>query len=257
MHVAVSAVTLLAVLPWDTLRRLLGLPSDMDPPSALSLVEMAVGEPRRSRLIALVLEGMPPREPPAGAVLGALDRGALASDMAAELLGAIGHGSAYRTLITMLYDDVDAAAAAGVAMAKVLGPRARTDLLAALRGAPTREGREGAALGLTELGDAHAATALTESGCDGLIRARVAARCAVRLTSAPELWLAYLIDERVERRRLGTEVVYVLLLADVPEARAQLVALGDAGRDAVRTALEDPELFMLPDKREALAAWVT
>ena len=39
-----------------------------------------------------------------------------------------------------------------------------------------------------------------------------------------------------------------------PDQRERL-ALGDEAKWAVQLCLEDPELYMLPDKREALEAW--
>lgn len=93
MRVGPSLVTLCAVLPWETLRRLLGLPSGMAPLGASELVRLAIEEPRRARLIGMALAGHPPREPPVGAILGALERGALAPELAVELLGCVGHRS--------------------------------------------------------------------------------------------------------------------------------------------------------------------
>ena len=255
MRVWPDLVILSSVLPWETLRRLLGLPADMAPPGPAELVRMAIDEPRRARLIGLVLAGHPPREAPAGIVLGALDRGTVSRDLAVELLGAVGHGSGYATARALLFEDPEAAPGAGVAMAQMLGLRALADLHLALRGAEERECREGAALGLAEVGDASSAVNIAEAGCDGQIRARVAARCVVRLESAPELWLTYLQHASMAHRRFGTEVVYVFLLADDAESHAQLDALGEPGRAATREALADPELFMLEDKRDALLQW--
>ncbi|HJL16265.1 MAG TPA: hypothetical protein RMH99_11450 [Sandaracinaceae bacterium LLY-WYZ-13_1] len=249
--------TLHLVLPWETLRRLLGLPSDMSPPGSVELVRMALDEPRRARLIGMALSGHTPKEPPAGMLMAALDSGALAPELAAELLGSVGHRAGYRAVRGMLFDAERsaAAAAAGVAMARILGQEASADLSLALRSAPTRQGREGAALGLTELGDVGATGLVTEAGRDGRIRVRTAARCLAGLPFDAEGWVARLDGEALEDRRLATEVVYVLVRKNDDESRARLEALGEPGRRAVRRALIDEALTMLPDKRDALLEW--
>jgi hypothetical protein len=256
MRERAAAATLPIVLPWETLRRLLGLPNDMEPPGSVELVRMALEEPRRGRLIGMALAGHPPKEPPAGMLIAALDAGRIPAKLGAELLGAVGHRAGYRSVRAMLFDPErpEAAEAAGVAMARILGRQAVADLSLALHG-PSREAREGAALGLCELGEAGAAAAVAEAGRDGRVRARVAARCVARLPFDPAEWLAQLEAEPLEARRLATEVVYVLVRQDDEDARERLEALGDAGRRAVRRALDDEALYMLPDKRDALEAW--
>lgn len=246
------------MLPWETLRRLLGLPSDMDPPGSAELVRLALEEPRRARLVAMALAGQTPKEPPAGMLIAALDAGSLAPELVAELLGAVGHRSGYRTVRAMLFDPElgPAASPAGVAMARIIGREAVGDLSLALRAAPTREGREGGAMGLAELGDPGGAAAIAEAGADGRIRARVVARCVARMPFDPDEWLLRLAAERPEERRLATEVIYVLVEKGDADAKARLAALGEEGRAGVRRALDDPELYMLPEKREALAAWL-
>jgi hypothetical protein len=257
MRVEPVAATLPIVLPWETLRRLLGLPSDMEPPGSAELVRMAIEEPRRARLIGMALGGHTPKEPPAGMLAAALEAGAITPELAAELLGAVGHRSGYRTVRAMLFEPEQggAAEAAGVAMARILGHDATADLSLALRGASEREAREGAALGLCELGDPGAAAVIAEAGRDGRVRARTAARCIARLPFDPEEWLAQLNAEALEARRLATEVVYVLVRKGDEEARERLDLLGEPGRHAVRRALDVEELYMLPDKREALEGW--
>lgn len=237
---------------------MLGLPSDMEPPGSVELVRMAIDEPKRARLIAMVLAGHTPKEPPAGMLVAALDAGSIAPELGAELLGAVGHRSGYRTLRTMLFEPerASAAEAAAVAMARVLGPNATDDLLLALRAGPSREAREGAAWGLAELDDPHSAATIGEAGRDGRIRARVAARCIARLPFDPGEWLAQLQADDLAAKRLATEVVYVLVRQADERAQEQLDALGEAGRRAVRRVLEDEDLYLLPDKRDALESWV-
>ena len=140
-------------------------------------------------------------------------------------------------------------------MARELAAEAEADLVVALRGAPAREAREGAALGLAELGGQEAAASITHAGAGGIIRARVAARCAATLPFEPAVWLELLESPDVTPRRLATELVYVLVRRDDPSARRRLGVLGVRAKDAVRVALEDPALTMLPDKRDALAEW--
>jgi hypothetical protein len=230
----------------------------MEPPGSVDLVRLAIAEPRRARLVAMALDGHPPKEPPAGMLLAALDAGALPAELAAELLGAVGHATGYRTVRGMLFDPErgEAAEAAAVAMARMLGQQAVADLSLALRGATSREAREGAAQGLCEIGDPGAAATIAEAGRDGRIRARTAARCLARLPFDPEEWAAQLEAEPVTARRLATELVYVLVRQNDLGARERLEALGDRGRRAVRRCLADEALTMLPDKREALAQWI-
>ncbi|MEC7526472.1 MAG: hypothetical protein VYE22_41730 [Myxococcota bacterium] len=245
------------MLPWETLRRLLGLPPDMSPLGATELVRLAIDDPRRARIVAMGLRGQRPDEAAAGMILAALDRGTLPPELAAELLGAVGHRAAYDILRAMLLDPEmpNAWAAAGVAMAQVLGLDAGPDLAVAMREAPERGAREGAAFGLAELGDEAAVAGIVEAGLRGLIRARVAARCGADLPFLPELWLQLLASSERTARRLGTELIYVLLNRNDPGAQERLEALGPRAKSAVREALEDPSLYMLPEKRATLEAW--
>ena len=246
------------MLPWETLRRLLGLPADMQPPGAAELVRLAIDDPRRARLIGMALSGQTPKEAPAGMLVAAHEAGKLAPELVAELLGAVGHRSGYRTVRDMLFDEGvgTAGAPAGVAMARILGREAIGDLSLALRMAPTREGREGGALGLAELEDEEASASVAEAGADGRIRARVVARCVARMPFDPDEWLRRLASGRTEDRRLATEVIWVLVEKGDAESHARLAALGPEGREGVRQALEDPDVYMLPEKRDALLAWL-
>ncbi|GAB5544578.1 MAG: hypothetical protein RID81_06135 [Sandaracinaceae bacterium] len=247
------------MLPWETLRRLLGLPSDMPPLGASELVRLALDDPRRARIVAMGLRGLRPDEAAAGMVLAALDRGSFAPELAAELLGAIAHRAGYPVLQAMLLDEEAESAwvAAGVAMARVLGLDSGPDLAVALREAPERGAREGAAFGLAELGDEAALAGIVDAGLRGAIRARVAARCGADLPLVPDLWLELLAAEDHAARRLGTELVYVLLNRNDPGARQRLDMLGPRAKMAVREALDDPSLYMLPEKRATLEAWST
>ncbi len=247
------------MVPWETLRRLLGLPADMQPPGSDDLVRMAIDQPQHARLIGMALRGRVPKEVPAAMLLTALDAGALSAERVAELLGCVGHGVAYDAVRAMLFgaDDPSACTAAGIASARILGRRAEADLSVALRAAPEREGREGAALGLCELGTAAAAVTVAEAGRDGRIRIRVAARCSARMPFDADYWLEVLETGDLRSRRYATEVVYELLSsAGHTDARERLSALGERGREGVRRALEDEELYMLPEKRSILARWV-
>lgn len=246
-------------MPWETLRRLLGLPSGTAPPSGADLVRLAIEQPSRARLIGMALIGQPPKEGAAGLVLGALDRGQVSDAVGAELLGCVGHGSGYGAVAAMLFDpsaSAGAVAAAGPAMARILGRRAEADLSLALRMGVTREAREGAALGLTEVGSAEAAASIAEAACEGRIRARLAASCAVRLPFDAAHWIELLEAEALAPRRVATEVVYALVMDDHGEARDALTELGDEGRRALRRALDDEALYMLPDKRRVLEGWL-
>lgn len=251
--------TLPGMVPWETLRRLLGLPADMDPPGSTELVGMAIEQPRHSRLIAMALRGRVPKETPAAMLIAAYERGTLPAERVAELLGSIGHGAGYDTVRTMLFEDedTDAAAAAGVACARILGRRAEADLSIAVRASISREGREGAALGLCELGSAEAAASIAEAGRDGRIRIRLAARCAARMPFDASFWIEQLESTDARCRRYGTELVYELLASSgAIDARERLEELGDRGKEAVRAALEDTSLYMLPEKRDVLARWI-
>ncbi len=73
----------------------------------------------------------------------------------------------------------------------------------------------------------------------------------------PDLWLELLAAEDHAARRLGTELVYVLLNRNDPGARQRLDMLGPRAKMAVREALDDPSLYMLPEKRATLEAWST
>lgn len=254
---APTALLYAAMVPWETLRRLLGLPPDMEPPSSIELVRMAVEQPKHVRLIAMVLRGRPPKEAPAAMIAAARERGHLSAARAAELLGCVGHASGYETVRALLFssEETEACAAAGVAAARILGRRAEADLLLALHAAPERAGREGAAWGLLEIDSAEAAASIVEAGRKGSIRARIAVRCAARLPFDPEFWLEQLESPDRRERRYGTELVYELIGSSSEAARGKLSALGDRGRDAVRRALDDPELYMLPEKRDALMRW--
>jgi hypothetical protein len=186
------------------------------------------------------------------------ERGALPPERIAELLGCVGHGSGYPTVHALLRgsEEPDVCAAAGVACARLLGSRAEADLLLALNVAELRATREGAALGLCELGTAEAAASVAEAGRVGRIRIRVAARCAARMPFDADLWLSILEAPDSRSRRLATEVVYELLAHASDHASVgALDDLGQRGKQAVRRALEDTELYMLPDKRELLARW--
>lgn len=243
------------MVPWETLRRLLGLPADMEPPDSAALVRFAIAEPRQARLIAMALRGRVPKEAPAAMLMAAHDRGALPARRVAELLGCVGHAAGYRTVLAMLYAaEADACAAAGVAAARMLGRRADADLTLALSAGPERGHREGAALGLCEIGTEEAAASVAEAGRDGRIRMRVAIRCAVRMPFDARFWLEQLESVRVRERRYGTHLVYELLTIST-EDDPRLEALGERGKAAVRIALDDPALYMLPDKRDALARW--
>lgn len=247
------------MVPWETLRRLLGLPADMDPPGSVELVRMAIEQPQHARLIGMALRGRAPKETPAALLMAAHERGALSALSVAELLGCVGHGAAYDTVRAMLFAELDnkAHAAAGIACARILGRRAEADLSIAVRASRSREGREGAALGLCELGSAEAAGTIMEAGRDGRIRIRVAARCAARMPFDAAFWIEQLESSDARCRRYGTELVYELLASSAAvDARERLEELGDRGKDAVRAALEDPNLYMLPEKREVLARWL-
>ncbi len=247
------------MVPWETLRRLLGLPADTQPPGSDELVRMAIEQPRHARLIGMALRGRVPKEAPAAMLLTALDRGVLPAERVAELLGCVGHGAGYEAVRTMLFgtDDLDACSPAGVAAARILGRRAEADLSVALHTAPEREGREGAALGLCELGTPEGAATVAEAGREGRIRIRVAARCSARMPFDPAYWVEQLESDDLRARRYATEVVYELLSAAAStDARERLAALGERGRDSVRRALGDAELYMLPEKRDLLARWV-
>jgi hypothetical protein len=247
------------MVPWETLRRLLGLPADMEPPDSVALVRMALDQPRHTRVIAMALRGRTPKEAPAAIALAAYERGRIDAPRVAELLGAVGHAAGYAAVRSVLLTsaDRDACEQAGRAMARILGQRADEDLVLALRLAPSREGREGAAAGLCELGSAEAAASVAEAGLDGRIRVRVAARTIVRLPFDAEHWLELLEASELRARRLATEVVYELVnsVAFDGPGTAELSELGERGKAAVRRALSDRELYMLPDKREQLTQW--
>ena len=247
------------MVPWETLRRLLGLPRDMAPPDTAELARLAIAEPRHARLVAMALRGRVPKEAPAAMLIAAHERGALPSHRVAELLGCVGHASGYRAVLAMLYsaDETDACAAAGVAAARILGRRADADLIVALSAGPDRVHREGAALGLSEIGTEEAAASVVEAGRDGRVRMRLAIRCAVRMPFDADFWLDQLESPRLRDRRYGTHLVYELLASPASSgAREHLDALGDRAKSAVRGALSDPELYMLPEKRELLARWI-
>src|SRR5688572_3529184 len=101
------------MVPWETLRRLLGLPADMEPPESAELIRLAIEQPRHARIIAMALRGRPPKEAPAAAILVALDRGTIALGSALELLGAVGHAAGYEAVRARLFaaDDVTVCAA--------------------------------------------------------------------------------------------------------------------------------------------------
>lgn len=245
------------MVPWETLRRLLGLPLGMEPPDSAALVRLALEQPRHARLIGMALRGRTPKEAPAALLVAAHDRGTLGSEWVAELLGCVGHPVGYETARTMLFasDEEAPCAAAGVAAARMLGRRAEADLTLALHVAPVRVAREGAALGLCELGSAEAAASVTEAGLEGRIRIRVAARCVARMPFDAERWLELLEAPALRSRRLATEVVYELSGAPNEGGGTPLEELGERGKQAVRRALADGELYMLPDKREQLSRW--
>ncbi len=230
----------------------------MAPPGPTDLVQLAIEEPRRARLIGMALASHQPTEAPAALLQAALDRDAIRPDIAVELLGCVRHRAGYSLARSCLYnaDRRDAAFAAGIAMARIAGPEADSDLIVALWAAPEREGREGAALGLCEIGEAHHAAAIFRAAREGKIRARVAAGCAIQLPFDPELHLELLRSEDRGDRRLGTELVYELLVQSGDETELRLRELGEEAKWAVQLCLEDAELYMLPDKREALEAWV-
>lgn len=230
----------------------------MAPPGPTDLVRLAIDEPRRARLIGMALSALQPTEAPAALLQSALDRGAIRPDIAIELLGCVRHGAGYTLARSCLYNAErrEAAFAAGIAMARIGGADADADLTVALWAAPEREGREGAALGLCELGEAHHAEAIYRAAREGKIRVRVAAGCSLQLPFDPVLLLELLRSETGADRRLGTELVYELLAQATDEAELRLRELGDEGRWAVQVCLEDPNLTMLPDKRGALEAWV-
>jgi hypothetical protein len=70
-------------------------------------------------------------------------------------------------------------------------------------------------------------------------------------------WLDQLESPRLRDRRYGTHLVYELLASPASSgAREHLDALGDRAKVAVRGALDDPQLYMLPEKRELLARWI-
>ncbi|HEY8428686.1 MAG TPA: hypothetical protein VIL20_09945 [Sandaracinaceae bacterium] len=247
------------MVPWDALRRLLGLPADMSPPDSVDLVRMAIDRPRHARLIGMALRGCVPKEAPAAMLVAAGERGALPPYAVAELLGCVGHAAGYAAARALLFGENDAKtyAAAGIACARILGARAEADLSIALRASPTREAREGAAIGLCEIGSAEAAATIAEAGRDGRVRMRLAARCAVRMPFDASYWLEQLESSDLRSRRYGTELVYELLAGGgATDARRHLYELGDRAKEAVRAALEDPRLYMLPEKREVLARWV-
>lgn len=247
------------MVPWETLRRLLGLPADMEPPDSAELVRMAVDQPRHARLIGMALRGRAPKEAPAAMLVAAYERGALPAERAMELLGSVGHAAGYETARAVLFGESSAVActAAGVACARMLGRRAEADLSIALRLTATREAREGAALGLCEIGTSEAAATVAEAGRDGRIRIRVAARCAARMPFDAEFWLEQLESSDARCRRYGTELVYELLASSAAgDGRERLEELGERGKDAVRAALGDESLYMLPEKREILARWI-
>jgi hypothetical protein len=245
------------MVPWETLRRLLGLPAEMEPPASVDLVRLAIEQPKHVRLIGMVLRGRTPKEAPAAMIAGARERGDLDAQRACELLGCVGHAAGYDTVRALLFtsDETEACAAAGVAAARILGARAEADLLLALHAAPERAGREGAALGLMEIDTEDAAASIVEAGRTGRIRARVAVRCAARLPFDADLWLELLESSEGKDRRYATELVYELLVSNGEPARARLAALGERGREAVRRALGDAELYMLPEKRDVLMRW--
>lgn len=248
------------MVPWETLRRLLGLPADMAPPDSVELVRMALEQPRNTRVIGMALRGRTPKEAPAAIALAAYEAGTLSEARLVELLGSIGHAAGYEMARTLLLtsEDRDTCDQAGLAMARILGRRAEDDLTLALRIAPTREGREGAVLGFCELGSEEGAASVAEAGLDGRIRVRVAARSMMRLPFDAEHWLELLEAPDLRARRLATEVVYELLSSVAFEGPGahELEQLGDRGKEAVRRALADGELYMLPDKREQLTTWV-
>lgn len=246
------------MVPWETLRRLLGLPADTSPPDSAELVRLAIAEPRHARLIAMALRGRVPKEAPAAMLMAAYEEGALSSTHVAELLGCVGHGVGYRTVLGMLHDpeESEACEAAGLAAARILGQRADTDLTITLSTGPERAHREGAAFGLCEIGTEEAAASVTEAGRDGRIRIRVAVRCAIRMPFDASFWLELLESIDARDRRYGTQLVYELLASpDAVDAPERLAELGNRAKEAVRVALRDPALYMLPDKRELLTRW--
>lgn len=230
----------------------------MAPPGPTDLVRLAIEEPRRARLIGMALAGHQPTEAPAALLQSALDRDAIRPDIAVELLGCVRHRAGYTLARSCLYDADrrDAAYAAGIAMARIAGSEADPDLTVAMWAAPEREGREGAALGLCELGERHHAAAIFRAAREAKIRARVAAGCALQLPFDPELHLELLRSTEGPDRRLGTELVYEMLVQATDDAELRLRELGDEAKWAVQLCLEDEDLYMLPDKREALEAWV-
>lgn len=230
----------------------------MAPPGPSDLVRLAIEEPRRARLIGMALAGHQPSEAPAALLQSALDRDAIRPNIAVELLGCVRHRAGYTLARSCLYDADrrDAAYAAGIAMACIAGSEADPDLTVAMWAAPEREGREGAALGLCELGERHHAATIFRAAREGKVRARVAAGCALQLPFDPALHLELLRSEEPADKRLGTELIYEMLVQATDDAELRLRELGEEAKWAVQLCLEDDDLYMLPDKREALEAWV-
>ena len=106
---------------------------------------------------------------------------------------------------------------------------------------------------VAELGERAHAEFVIEAARGGAIGTRLAARCVARLPFEPSRWLALLTSKALSDQSLATEVVYLLLRRT---DQARLDALGEAGREAVRHCLDDPEVYMRPEKREVLASWV-
>ena len=228
-------------------------------PPPWELVTLAMQQPRRARLLGMAITAHPPDEGTVAMILGALERDAVAPALGAELLGYARHPSGAPILRRWLLHQAlgpDVAMAAGIGLARVLGADARDDLTVMLSMAPSREGREGAARGLAELGTLIDAASITAAARERRIRARVGVWCAIRLPFDAATWLEVLESDDLSDRRLGTELVYTLVRDPHVACEQHLTALGPRAREAVEHALEDAALYMLPEKRETLRSWL-
>ncbi len=216
--------------------------------SAEAALEEALGNHAFFKPAAHRLEEAPPEKGLAMRLVRAYEAGEAEPWFTAHLLGCIGHEAGYETVLAILWSSPGllAESYAGVALARIRGEGARSDLERTLSEAPKRLAREGAAYGLAALGSPAGGACVVDAIRDRRIRPHMGA--VLEDMGLLDSLVLELFDSETERDRQAA--FHAVSSALAHEERVSRVPRAAAG--AMIRALDDGRVQASPQTRERI-----
>lgn len=197
-----------------------------------ALLAQLLSNHAKVKLAGPIFEGRPPDEETATALVDAFQTGEAPAWLAAYLLGCLRGQAAYDVVLAILEGDARLLSEpyAAVALAKIAGPDAVTDLLRVMREGQQQRNREGALYGLGMLRDCGTSAAILAAARDGLVRRHVAGTIVARMDVPPEVLAAWVRSSDDLQRDIAIEAAVALFS---PNSGGGAVALARAVKEAL------------------------